>query len=659
MRAQIICVVAVVFGSLLLSPAKAEDAVTISYQEPLEQLRVVYPSSTSEQQKAGIAAARSLRFNAFGQRFDIKLEENRRLLTAELRALVGDRYQIYRGDIAGMPNSWVRFVIADQVPRGMLWDGKELWAIDAARGGSIKTTSPFMYRLSDLQIPQGAFGCSAIGSLKNAGQVAKAVLSEVTANAAQGPGATSQIDIAVIADFEFASGSGASTQDDMIERMNNVDGIFSAQLGVQLNVNRVDIFTGNDDPFTDQLDAGTLLDELSDYRFSTPSQNANGLSHLFTGRNLETTTVGIAYTGELCSRGFGAGLTQVSNNASLDSLVAAHELGHNFGAPHDGTSGSACESETGDFLMATRINGEDQFSSCSITEMQDDVARARASCISPLPSTDVALVAGGQPGAVLLGDSATVSFDANSVGTDTANGVNVDVVVPTGVTVSSMSTTAGTCTSIAGGASCAIGTITAGSGATVTLTATTSAVGSATFDATITANIDENGNNNQAAVQFDIDPAVDMISTAAATAQVALNGSTIIRPSVRNSSSITATNVTVTLTPGAGINIDSASWSPGTCSIANNVATCDANSLAAQSNDMLQIGITGTSEGSRSYAMSVSAAETDRNGSNNDVSGQVTVGTTGSQGGDDSGSGSFGWLSLLFLMLIGARRSIA
>ena len=659
MRAQIICVVAVVFGSLLLSPAKAEDAVTISYQEPLEQLRVVYPSSTSEQQKAGIAAARSLRFNAFGQRFDIKLEENRRLLTAELRALVGDRYQIYRGDIAGMPNSWVRFVIADQVPRGMLWDGKELWAIDAARGGSIKTTSPFMYRLSDLQIPQGAFGCSAIGSLKNAGQVAKAVLSEVTANAAQGPGATSQIDIAVIADFEFASGSGASTQDDMIERMNNVDGIFSAQLGVQLNVNRVDIFTGNDDPFTDQLDAGTLLDELSDYRFSTPSQNANGLSHLFTGRNLETTTVGIAYTGELCSRGFGAGLTQVSNNASLDSLVAAHELGHNFGAPHDGTSGSACESETGDFLMATRINGEDQFSSCSITEMQDDVARARASCISPLPSTDVALVAGGQPGAVLLGDSATVSFDANSVGTDTANGVNVDVVVPTGVTVSSMSTTAGTCTSVAGGASCAIGTITAGSGATVTLTATTSAVGSATFDATITANIDENGNNNQAAVQFDIDPAVDMISTAAATAQVALNGSTIIRPSVRNSSSITATNVTVTLTPGAGINIDSASWSPGTCSIANNVATCDANSLAAQSNDMLQIGITGTSEGSRSYAMSVSAAETDRNGSNNDVSGQVTVGTTGSQGGDDSGSGSFGWLSLLFLMLIGARRSIA
>ncbi len=658
MRAQIISVAAVCFGLALVSPAKAEDAVTINYQEPLLQLQLGYGSS-SDNQKLGTALARSLRFDAFGQRFDINLEVNRSLLNAEQRALLGDRYQVYRGDIAGMPNSWVRLVIADEVPRGMLWDGTEFWAIEVARDPSTNADSAFMYRLGDLQIAPGALSCSEIGVTKNGGEFAKAIMSEISANAAQGPGATSQIDIAVIGDFEFTSDKGANTNAAMITRINNVDGIFSMQLGVQFNVGRIDTFASNNDPFTDQLDAGTLLDELSEYRNATPAQNANGLSHLFTGRDLDTTTVGIAWTEALCHRRFGASLTQATHNVTTDSLIAAHEFGHNFGAPHDGTSGSICESETGDFLMATSINGSDQFSSCSITQMQDDVAGA--ACITPLPSTDVALVAGGQPGMVLLGDSATVSFDANSVGTDTANGINVDVTVPTGVTLSSVSTTAGTCTSVAGGASCAIGTITAGSGATVTLTATTTTVGSATFDATISATVDANSNNNQAAVQFEIDPAVDMISTAAATAQVALNGSTIIRPSVRNSSSITATDVTVTLTPGAGINIDSASWSPGTCSIANNVATCEASSLAVQSTNTLQIGITGTSEGSRSYSMSVSAAETDRNGSNNDVSGQVTVGASsiGSQGGDDSGGGAFGWLSLLFLMLIGARRSIA
>ncbi|MGB5624320.1 MAG: M12 family metallo-peptidase, partial [Woeseiaceae bacterium] len=525
----------------------------------------------------------------------INLEENRSLLNAEQRGLLGGRYQVYRGDIAGMPKSWVRLVIADEVPRGMLWDGTEFWAIEVARDASTNVDSAFMYRLGDLQIAPGALSCAEIGVTKNGGEFAKAIMSEISANAAQGPGATSQIDVAVIGDFEFTSDKGANTNAAMVTRINNVDGIFSMQLGVQFNVGRIDTFASNNDPFTDQLDAGTLLEELSDYRNATTAQNANGLSHLFTGRDLDTTTVGIAWTEALCNRRFGASVTQATHSVTTDSLIAAHEFGHNFGAPHDGASGEACESETGDFLMATSINGSDQFSSCSITQMQDDVAGA--ACITPLPSTDVTLVAGGQPGMVLLGDSATVSFDANSVGTDTANDVTVDVTIPAGVTLSSVSTTAGNCTSGAGSASCAIGTITAGSGATVTLTATTSTVGSATFDATITANIDANANNNQAAVQFDIDPAVDMISTAAATAQVALNGSTIIRPSVRNSSSITATDVTVTLTPGAGINIDSASWSPGTCSIASNVATCDASSLAVQSTNTLQIGVTGTNEG--------------------------------------------------------------
>lgn len=659
MRAPIKNLVALLSGLLWLSVANGEVPVTITYQEPLEQLQLMYTRSAGDQQKAGVTAADALRFNAFGRRFDINLEENRSLLNAELRGHIGDRYQIYRGDIAGMPKSWVRLVIKDDIPRGMLWDGAELWAIEAQRDASTSAASPFMYRLSDLQIPEGALGCSTLGAAKNAGEFAKAVMSEVTANAAQGPGATSQIDIAVIADFEFASENGASTRDDMIERMNNVDGIFSMQLGVQMDVNRVDIFTANNDPFTDQLNASELLKELSDYRFETPTQNANGLSHLFTGRNLETTTVGIAWTSALCNRRYGASLTQVSDNASLDTLVAAHEFGHNFGAPHDGTDDPPCDSVSGDFLMATSINGSDEFSSCSITEMQDDIARAQGVCITALAATDVALLAGSQPGAVLLGDTATVSFDTNSVGTDAANGVNIDVTIPAGVTLSSVSSTIGNCDSGAGGASCAIGTVAAGSGATVTLTAETSAVGSVSFVASVTADADANANNNQASVQIDIDPAVDLVATAAAATQVLLDGSTTIRPRVENRSSIAATDVSVTVEPGTGLSIDGANWTPGTCSITDNVATCVADNLAPQSNDTLQIEVTGTSEGTRSYSINVSAAETDRATANNDVSGQVTVAaavTTTQSGGGSSGGGSAGWLSILLLTLIAVAR---
>jgi hypothetical protein len=647
MRTYILRVAAVFFGLMLLTTAHANDSIRIDYQEPLEQLRIAYPTS-SGQLKPG-AEARSLQFDAFGKHFNINLEVNRALLDTAQREQLDGRYEIYRGDIAGVSNSWVRLVIADGVPRGMLWDGTELLAIDVERDIATGTQKAFIYRLSDLQIPPGALSCSEIGLVKNAGDLAKAVLSEVTGSVAQAPGATSQIDFAVIGDYEFTSAQLLDAGAALTTRMNNVDGIFSMQLGVQLNVNRIDTFAANDDPFTDEADSSLLLDELTDYRSSTPAQYDNGLTHLFTGRDLDTTTVGIAYTGALCSRGFGAGLTQGTHGVTMDSLIAAHEIGHNFGAPHDGTSGSACESETGEFLMAPRLNGSDEFSACSITEMQDDVNRA--SCISAMPGTDVAIVAGGQPGAVLLGDTATVTFDANSIGTDDASGVNVDVTIPAGVNLSSVSATAGTCMSGAGTASCAIGSVAAGSGETVTITAETTAVGNSDFVANITADTDANGNNNQATVRVTVSTAVDLIATAAATAQVALDTNTTIRPTVENRSSIAATNVTLTVTPNAGINIDSASWSPGSCSIDSNVVSCQAASLAAQSNNTLQLGITGTSDGSQSYSLSVSAAETDRAPSNNNASGQINVGPVVTNPPDDSGGGSIGWPSLLFLVL--------
>ena len=648
MRTYSLKVAAVFVGLMpLLTTVHADDGIRIVYQEPLDQVRMAYGASAG-QQKPG-AEARSISFDAFDKRYDINLEVNRALLATAQRMQLDSRYTIYRGDIAGIPNSWVRLVIADGVPRGMLWDGTELLAIDVERDVATGSEKAFIYRLSDLQIPPGTLGCSEIGPVKNAAELAKAVITEVTGVTSQGPGATSAIDLAIIGDYEFTRSQLLDAAAELTTRMNNVDGIFSMQLGVQLNVNRVDTYSINDDPFSDQTDASMLLDELTDYRVSTAAQYANGLTHLFTGRNLDTSTVGLAYTGALCSRRYGAGLTQGTHTAIMDSLIAAHEIGHNFGAPHDGQTGSACESETGDYLMAAQLNGSDEFSACSITQMQDDVSRA--SCVSALPSTDVAIVAASESSAVLLGDPVTVTFDANSVGTNTASGVNVDVTIPAGMNLNSVSASAGTCTSGAGSASCALGSIAAGSGVTVTIAAESTAVGSADFVASITANTDANSNNNQATVRLTVNAAVDLIATAAATTQVALDASATIRPTIENNSPIAATGVTLTVTPNAGINIDSASWAPGSCNIDNDVVTCQAGSLAAQSNNTLQLGITGTSDGSQSYSLTVSAAETDRAPSNNNASGQVNVGNVVTNPPDESGGGSIGWLSLLFLIL--------
>jgi hypothetical protein len=633
-------------GSLLLLAVKAESAVTVTYQEPLQQLTMQHALSPFQQASDERVLDR-ISFDAHGRRFDISLEVNRTLVDAAKRSSLDLDVGIYRGQIDGMPGSWVRLLVAGNVPQGVLWDGKEMWAIevDEAAGGN----SPVIFRLADLAIEPGSLSCSEAAAASSGNDLVKVIQFEKAALAAQGPGASLQIDLAVIADFEFTDTKGANVDTAVLSRMNIVDGIFSEQLGVQININRIDTYAANNDPFSDVTDSRDLLGELSDYRAATPSQNSNGLSHLFTGRNLDGSTVGIAYGGALCSSRFGAGLTQGTLGLTTDALIVAHELGHNFGAPHDGDSEKACAAEPEDFLMAPRINGSDTFSACSITQMQDDVSRA--SCISPLATADAAILSGGQPAAVLLGNSTTLTFEVNSVGTENLTGVSVDIAIPAGVTLDAVATTAGSCTTGGGSASCSVGSVAAGSGATISVEVTTAAVGNADFVATVSADEDDVNSNNQTTLSLTVNPAVDLVAAAAAQTQVQLDKSVTVRPSVENRATIAASNVTVTVTVGEGISLSSASWSAGSCSITNNTATCDAGSIAARTTQSLQIGLTGLVTGDTSYALAASADEPDRDPDNNAATGPVSV-IEASSSASGGGGGSVGVIALLLLTLV-------
>ncbi len=75
----------------------------------------------------------------------------------------------------------------------------------------------------------------------------------------------------------------------------------------------------------------------------------------------------------------------------------AHELGHNFGAPHDAAAGSECSSVPPDFLMAPELNWSSTFSQCSLNQMQQAVERARGVCIQSLQYADIAVQFPAQP----------------------------------------------------------------------------------------------------------------------------------------------------------------------------------------------------------------------------------------------------------------------
>jgi hypothetical protein len=226
-------------------------------------------------------------------------------------------------------------------------------------------------------------------------------------------------------------------------------------VGVQINVEYIQTFDSASDPFDGTLDSGKLLDQLSEYRLQTPAHNSRGLTHLYTGRNFDTSTVGIAWRGALCDRYFGAGLSQGRAGLITDSLIAAHEIGHNFGAEHDGQPGSSCADEAETYIMAPSVNGNDQFSACSIAVMQAEAARSR--CVAALPAVDVGIQRGDSPSTVLLGASTVIEYEVSVDGTLNAADVVADFTLPDVLTVDSIATSSGTCSSGAGSARCELG----------------------------------------------------------------------------------------------------------------------------------------------------------------------------------------------------------
>ena len=629
------------------------NAATLVYHEPLAVV-----AGKADGIAEDPVAVHSLAFEAFGQRFDLDLEPNRSVINAAVALPRRDEVSILRGRIRGNDRSWVRLVIDRGEPTGLISDGDEIYAVDST---TVEAEGPQIYRLSDLLLEPGTVSCAAPGGAVSAAELVTALESEAQPVIEYAAGASVQIDVSILADAAFSADHGSGSEAALIARMNNVDGIFSSQLGVQLSVGLVEAFTSND-PFSGTTDAETLLDEIVDYRLATPAQQAYGLTHLFTGNNLDGTTVGVAYSEAICSTGFAAGLTQGTHGTTVDSLIAAHEIGHNFGAPHDGTAGSACEAEPQTFLMAPSINGSDEFSACSLTQMQAIVASA--SCVTSIGSPDLAVLASG-PQPVLFGDSATVEIELNNVGAGVVDDATIDVSIPTGAQLESVSIDGGACTIGAATVTCQPGAISPGSGSTLTLLATPTVVGELIFDASLVSAADSDPTNNQIAVTVTTMAVVDVAVVAPAGQTLELNQSTTVDVIIENRGSLDATQIVATVTPPAELNVSAATPSTGTCTVSQSVASCDLPVLGAGQNLVLSLEVAGIDEGVHSYSVAVAPSEQDRLVGNNSTVGQVTVTVPASaspnpepsaQADSGSGGGSFGWPAALMIILGGWLR---
>ena len=616
----------------------AAEAATVQHAEPLQGFRVDGAAGAG---KPASTEPATLVFNAFSRSFTLELEPNGRLAALQASLDLPAGTGAYRGKVAGRLGSWARIVLTDAGPTGFVFDGTTLYGIESG-SDSATTGAPAMFRLADVYFAPGELGCEISTAAIDGARAVTAMAHEFTALAAEG--AALNLDLGAVADFEFSQTFGADAETALLTRVNNIDGIFSEQLGVQITVAEIDIFDVNDDPFTTSV-ASELLDELASYRGATPAQDANGLTHLFTGRDLDGSTAGIAFLGAVCAqrtqfdtRSFGAGLSEARRGAILDSLVAAHEIGHNFGAPHDGEANTPCASTPPTFLMAPSVNGNDQFSACSIAEIQDEIASA--SCLTPLGPADVSVTLAQPPQPAHAGVTFSQAATIRNLGADPTTNVVFNATTATGLDVLSANSGATSCSITATSASCALGTVGGGGSRGVTLTLRALLPGSYNLAASVTADSDAVSGNNNAAVTIQAVPAVDLVFSGSASG-VTVDQQTTINTTLTNASDFDATSVVVSATLSAGLRPDQATLGGTACTISSQTIACAPRTLSARGSVAFAITATGTVVGSQLVTVNATASEVERAPADNQLGLAVNVTAVGAD--DDGGGGALSW----------------
>jgi len=385
-------------------------------------------------------------FSAFGQTFNLVMQNNEALMKNYSSRFLD--VNLYSGVIEGVAGSWARITIANGKLSGAVYDGYELYmlddgamvaeSVDVRLKEVMQQTDNVVYRASDLTstLSCGAHGNDGVASkfsyqelvsdLKQQtevdGQGENSGVNEVTASAT----ATQQVNLNIVADTQYVATSPNGAEVQVLSQMNIVDGIFSEQVGVQFGINDIQVLSNNG-PLT-STNSSTLLNQ---YR-SFVGNNNPGLSHLFTGREVDGNVIGIAFVSGICTSS-GVGVTQAGGRGTFGALTAAHEFGHNFGSPHDNQAGSACASTPGTFLMNPSINGSDQFSQCSLQQIEN-VLSARSCLVdvdppapTPTPITDCnsdTSFSNGASGFTFVDDPQTPAYTDSSI-----SGGSVNIVV--------------------------------------------------------------------------------------------------------------------------------------------------------------------------------------------------------------------------------------
>jgi len=212
-------------------------------------------------------------------------------------------------------------------------------------------------------------------------------------------------EIACDADVEFYNLNGQSQQatvDDVELVLNAVRGQYETQNGISYLITTIIVRTAEPDPYS-TTDPEALLGQFQSHWNSSQGGVVRDVAHLFTGKNVNGGVIGIAFLSVVCNTGSAYGLSQSRFSGSFPQRqdLTAHELGHNWSAPHCDQGGGCtnCCSLRQTMCSFITSNPLNQFSPCDIvfiTNFRDtrtclDEASPTVTLpfFDPFPSTEI------------------------------------------------------------------------------------------------------------------------------------------------------------------------------------------------------------------------------------------------------------------------------
>jgi metallopeptidase family M12-like protein len=145
------------------------------------------------------------------------------------------------------------------------------------------------------------------------------------------------------ADFQFFNqyGSVGATSNRINLVINTMNLQYEADVNIRHDISVIIVRTSGGGGGYTSTDPSTLLNQFKAEWTTNQAGQPRDIAHLFTGKNLSGSVIGIAWVGVVCNFSFGYGLAQSNccGSLSCSTDLSAHEIGHNWNASHCSCSG--------------------------------------------------------------------------------------------------------------------------------------------------------------------------------------------------------------------------------------------------------------------------------------------------------------------------------